>query len=101
MKIITVNFHLNQTYNVEDSAINDVVESAFKEIKSSKLINYKVSINKTNENFKLKLNVQKNKDATYKQATSEIKEIIEDYLVNLLDSKGENIQIIFGGSENE
>lgn len=96
MKLITVNFHLNQTYNVEDSAINDVVISAFKDIKSARLVGYKVKIDKNHENFKLTINVDKDKEVPFKKATSEIKSILEEYLVNLLDSKGENIQIIFG-----
>lgn len=95
MKFITVNYHLNQTYSIEDQAILQMVTSAVKEVKGVKITHSEVSITKDNLGYEIKMEVEKLKTKTYEEACTEITKNIEDYSMNLMESKPDNIQINF------
>lgn len=95
MNFVTVNYHLNQTYKVEDKALEQIVKDSVKGVKSVKLQNVHISISKDNTGFKVKMLVEIKKSASIRKAALEIEEKIEYYSLNLTASKPENIQIIF------
>lgn len=95
MKFVTVNYHLNQTYSVEDAAILQMIKSAIKDVKGVKLISSKVQVTNDHLGFSIKMEVEKLETKLYEEACNEITKTIEDYSMNLVESKPENIQINF------
>ena len=95
MKFVKVNYHLNQTYKVEDSALIQMVKGAIKEIKGINLIESEIKIAKNNLGYKVKLVVEKDEKIGYEAACKSIQDSIESYSINLIEAKPENIQITF------
>lgn len=95
MKFVTVNYHLNQTYSVEDAAILQMIKSALKDVKGVKLLSSDVFVTSNHLGFSVKIEVEKLETKAYEEACMEITKSIEDYSMNLVESKPENIQITF------
>ena len=95
MKFVTVNYHLNQTYSIEDKAILQMVSAAVKDVKGIKIIKSEVLITKDHLSYEIKLEVEKSKTKSYEQASAEITKNIEESSMNLMEFIPENIQINF------
>lgn len=95
MKFVTVNYHLNQTYSVEDQAILQMVKEAIKEVQGIKLVSSEVHVTKDHLGFSVKMEVEKLESKLYEDACNEITKTIEEYSMNLVEAKPDNIQINF------
>lgn len=99
MKFVKVNYHLNQTYHVENVAFEELVKNAIKQVKGIKVLSSEVEVDEKNNDFLVKVTVEKSKSTTFAGAASKIQTAIEEYSVNLIQSKPRNIQIIFNEAQ--
>lgn len=97
MGIITVNHSLNQAYFVEKKVFENMVKKAITESKLSKSNSFKVEMLEAKNHFKVTVNIEIKKGESYKSAIVELTSKIEDFSINLIDSKPENITIIIDG----
>lgn len=95
MKFVKVNYHLNQTYHVENVAFEELVKNAVKQVKGIKILSSEVEVDEKNNDFLVKVTVEKSKSTTFAGAAEKIQNAIEEYSVNLIQSKPRNIQIVF------
>lgn len=95
MKFVKVNYSLNQTYHVEDVAFEDLVKNAIKPLKGIKLTKSEVKVDDKNNDFLVKVAIEKSKDLSFATVASKIQNAIEEYSMNLIQSKPRNIQIEF------
>lgn len=99
MKFVKVNYSLNQTYHVENVAFEELVKAVLKPIKGIKLLHTEVSVDRKNNDFLVKVAVEKGAKTTFTAAATKIQTAIEEYSVNLIQTKPRNIQIIFKEAE--
>lgn len=95
MKFVKVNYHLNQTYHVENVAFEELVSGAIKSVKGVKLVSSEVIVDEKNNDFIVKVAIEKAKSSTFAGAALKIQNAIEEHSLNLIQSKPRNISIVF------
>ncbi|RIV16357.1 MMB_0454 family protein [Mycoplasmopsis gallopavonis] len=96
MSWINVNYNSDQTYIVQENAIQDTINNVLKIIKKIKLINKpQIKINENHTNLEVCLDIKlpkKDQDNPFellKQLTNQLESAIK----NLIDAKPNNIQL--------
>lgn len=97
MGLITVNYSLNQTYLVEKQVFEKIVKLACAKSKLSKTNSFNVDISEEKNDFKIEMNISVKSGASLKDAITELEGYIEEYSLNIIESKPENITMIIGG----
>ena len=93
MSLIKVNYSLNRKYFVETSALDQMVAIASKNFKDLDIIESKIVMNDTKNDFIIKINASIKNGASYEGTLLRFQEKLEKYSIALIDSKPENISI--------
>lgn len=93
MTFYPVDYSLNSTYFVEDSAVMDIINAIGKATRDLKIVNSSVKFLPKSEGYTVQLTVDKKKNVPYREAILKLTENIETDLLLLLDSAPENINI--------
>ncbi len=94
MEFVTVNYSLNQTYNVHKNAFTQIVEkvaSNFKELKLTEEM--KINIVKGGEDIEFSIDIAVDKNCDASQVILNFSKAIEESVVDMINSKPSNIQI--------
>lgn len=93
MKFVKVAYAMNQTYYVEDFAIEQMVKSIFAGTPGIKLNDVEVKINVNNNGYELNIKAKKDFQKSYYDLTKYLEHEIETQSLNLVNTKPENIAI--------
>lgn len=93
MQFLTIHHSLNQIYNVEKSAIEQVVQKAVSETKNIKAKKIEVSMMALASSVTADIIIIKKKDAKYEEVITKLYTKVEQYIENLVGAKAKNIRI--------
>lgn len=97
MSLVSVSYSLNQTYFVSEDAFYQAVKKAANISKFTKAISLDICHNDETNDFKVCINAKIKQGASIKTALLELQKNIDDYSLNLIDSKPQNVTIIIEG----
>lgn len=93
MEFVSVNFSLNQIYQIEKSVFETMTKKAIKKVKGITYVSSTVELSKKNDDVSIDIEIEKDSAMTYDVAFSKIIDQIELHIFNLLDGKPKNIKI--------
>jgi len=93
MELISVNHSLNETYFVEVKAIEQVVKKSVSILKGYKLNSVEIKLQNDNKEVKVRIDVTFPANTTFSEGTLKVKNSVEEYVSNLIDTKPNNIEI--------
>lgn len=97
MGMVTVNYSLNQAYFVDQTAFEKIVKKAAANSKLIKVKESNVIVSELKNDFRVELRVEIKKGTTYKNAIESFTKELDNFSLNLMDSKPENVTIIIEG----
>ncbi len=95
MEFVTVNYSLNQTYNVHKQVFIQIVDKVAANFKKDLKIIKDVQINiiKAGENIEFIIETEISKTTNVSQTVQDFSKAIEERVVDIINSKPSNIQI--------
>ncbi len=93
MEFISINFSLNQIYQVEKSVFEDVSKEAVKKVKGVKFVSADAELSKNNDDVSITISITKDAKLDLTKTFTSVTNEIEMLVFNLLDSKPNNIKI--------
>ncbi|RMA78632.1 hypothetical protein JN00_0274 [Metamycoplasma subdolum] len=102
MEYINVNTRMNMIFQVEKEAIYNSLKSIFDDIKNIKLVSeIEININSSKTNVTIKLSYRLSKTANFSFETKKLISLIEQKLFSLINTKPNNINLIYAGVYDE
>lgn len=93
MQFLTIRHSLNQVYNVEKRAIEQMAQKALGETKNIKSKKIDVTISPTSNTVSIDLVIAKKKEASFDEVITKLYNKIEQYIENIVGTKAKNIRI--------
>ncbi|MCK5806937.1 MAG: hypothetical protein KAG91_00905 [Mycoplasmataceae bacterium] len=93
MSLIKINYSLNRKYFVETSALEQMVKTVSKKSKDLKIIEQKIVMDDSKNDFIIKIKASIKKGASYEGTILTFQKELEKNSIALIDSKPENISI--------
>lgn len=97
MAMVTVNYSLNQAYFVDRSAFEKMIKKAASNSKLIKVKESNVIVSETKNDFRVELRILTKKGTSFKDAIESFTKQLDNYSLNLIDSKPENVTLIIEG----
>ena len=95
MQFLSVNYSLNKTYSVERQVFLDSVKYVVESCINGELISHDVKIT-TNKNVLIKVSIKPVRDGSISELFGTLSKSINQKMVQLIEKKAENIQIVIG-----
>ncbi len=95
MEFISVNFSLNQIYQVEKSVFEEIAKKAIKKVKGITFESAEASLSKNHDDVSIIVTIKKEAKTNYDVVIPKAIEEVESLVFNLLDGKPKNIKIKF------